>query len=429
MTTPKLDPYPRQPKKLRHRHPSQNKLDKEPYRQETEVRTSRKPSASKGPEIAPKVAVIDPTMATGHPVTAATPLSFDSSLRLDVDLDATKFGESLEKWTGLMRKAILADFVDAKTDLAHRHALLIERARNEVSDQLAAVNAELRDAKTVLEGYEAKVAAKERLVDSALTYLEEKRKGATLAMFMSRWRVKYADRRRLNISMRLAERHCNRVRARKAVFAWQRVTGVSWRRVVEKRIRVEAEKSMESLAEQYEKRIADLTSQLSATLTRLHATELDRARAQEDMKKAFMRGVCALNMEAMSMFRPVLGTGGDDGTDHASGGFAGTLNGGTVPTATIPTAPTQSFNIHPATQRPTYTTTSRPPNSSTPIPAPTPYTHHPHPHPQPYKQARTYQPEVYRAEMYGGRGGKGGGGFGTGSGGLVTRHGKEGKRW
>ena len=35
-------------------------------------------------------------------------------------------------------------------------------------------------------------------------------------------------------------------------------------------------------------------------IARLHA---ERERYEETMKKAFMRGVCALNLEAMSMFR------------------------------------------------------------------------------------------------------------------------------
>ena len=36
-----------------------------------------------------------------------------------------------------------------------------------------------------------------------------------------------------------------------------------------------------------------------AEVSRLHT---ERERYEETMKKAFMRGVCALNMEAMSMF-------------------------------------------------------------------------------------------------------------------------------
>lgn len=36
--------------------------------------------------------------------------------------------------------------------------------------------------------------------------------------------------------------------------------------------------------------------------------QVERATFEEGMKKAFMRGVCALNMEAMNMFHPAMDT-------------------------------------------------------------------------------------------------------------------------
>lgn len=44
-------------------------------------------------------------------------------------------------------------------------------------------------------------------------------------------------------------------------------------------------------------------------IARLHA---EREAYEETMKKAFMRGVCALNLEAMTMFRE-----GEEGGRHA----------------------------------------------------------------------------------------------------------------
>ena len=48
-------------------------------------------------------------------------------------------------------------------------------------------------------------------------------------------------------------------------------------------------------------RQATLELEMARTeIARLHA---ERERYEETMKKAFMRGVCALNLEAMTMFR------------------------------------------------------------------------------------------------------------------------------
>ncbi|KAJ3156914.1 hypothetical protein HDU86_003449 [Geranomyces michiganensis] len=69
---------------------------------------------------------------------------------------------------------------------------------------------------------------------------------------------------------------------------------------------MEAEKAMEQLAADYDKRIEQLDDKLADAHSRLHESERARAAQAEELKKAFMRGVCALNMEAMSMFRPPL---------------------------------------------------------------------------------------------------------------------------
>ena len=60
-------------------------------------------------------------------------------------------------------------------------------------------------------------------------------------------------------------------------------------------------------------------------IARLHA---ERERDEETMKKAFMRGVCALNLEAMSMFRE-----GEEGgrrppppPSSSDGTFSGTVS-------------------------------------------------------------------------------------------------------
>ena len=57
-------------------------------------------------------------------------------------------------------------------------------------------------------------------------------------------------------------------------------------------------------------------------IARLHA---ERERYEETMKKAFMRGVCALNLEAMTMFRE-----GEEGGRRPAPQSAMNSNGETI---------------------------------------------------------------------------------------------------
>merc|ERR1712204_45547 len=56
------------------------------------------------------------------------------------------------------------------------------------------------------------------------------------------------------------------------------------------------------IIEQYEINISGLREELSSKSYELHSLQTERNQQQQDMKRAFMRGVSALNLEAMSLF-------------------------------------------------------------------------------------------------------------------------------
>ncbi|TPX58402.1 hypothetical protein SpCBS45565_g08017 [Spizellomyces sp. 'palustris'] len=231
------------------------------------------------------------------------------SIHMDIDPDALKFGESVDKWTGLMRRAILADFITAKSDLLRRQHQLVESARQGFAGEVDSLSDQLRHVRSQIAFYEKKAEKREKLVDAALLYLTRKREKATAALLFGRWRSKHAESRRLRLAFKLTQQYASKNLQRKMLLGWQRAAGTTWRRTVERKIKMEAEKAMENLAGEYEKRIAVIKEELDDVHARLDESERERSLQQEDMKKAFMRGVCALNMEAMSMFRGAMANG------------------------------------------------------------------------------------------------------------------------
>ncbi|KAJ3197521.1 Centrosomal protein poc5 [Irineochytrium annulatum] len=129
------------------------------------------------------------------------------------------------------------------------------------------------------------------------------RSRAECAALIARWRVRLAEQRSLHLAERFAAQKAKSSLMRKIVLGWQKATGATWRRATEKRIRLGAEKALAQLSSDYEKRLRDISSTLAKTESRLAASENENLRAHDEMKKALMRGVCALNMEAMSVFR------------------------------------------------------------------------------------------------------------------------------
>ena len=61
---------------------------------------------------------------------------------------------------------------------------------------------------------------------------------------------------------------------------------------------------MSSISAQYSKEIETLRYQLSEARKDIESNERNKIMAQENLKKAFMKGVCAMNMEAMTILNP-----------------------------------------------------------------------------------------------------------------------------
>ncbi|KAJ3411025.1 Centrosomal protein poc5 [Chytridiales sp. JEL 0842] len=256
-----------------------------------------------------------------------TPLEQEGKVKNDLravsgaeegDSDVYRFASSLEKWSGLMRRAILADFVDAKKDLVVRHEKSLEATGRKYVDSLSSLTTQLRDAQDLLSLYARRMEARNALVEKVGICFLKKTQTTTLSLLFSKWRTKLEHARKCAYANRLAIYKHQSTTLRKSLLGWQKVVGATWRRTMEKKVRAEAERALKELGDEYERRLGDAKELLKVAEGKLMVAEAEKARAHEEMKKALMRGVCALNMEAMSVF----GQGGGGGVQGV-GNLAG----------------------------------------------------------------------------------------------------------
>ncbi|TPX51741.1 hypothetical protein SeLEV6574_g00121 [Synchytrium endobioticum] len=219
------------------------------------------------------------------------------------DPDVQKFVDGLDKWTGLMKKAIIADFVEAKSDSNDRIVVKNLRDLQSLQDRLSVSEKQAMDFQKKLQTSEKIGTARLNLVDCAATCLINKRSKAVAFLAFARWRLRFAEAQKDIMYSQVAIRHCRRALQRRVFEAWQHDVGSSWRKRQVKKLKADMDKTTEALSAGYEKRISELTVQLNDTILALKESESKRTNAQSEMKQAFMRGVCALNMEAMTVFR------------------------------------------------------------------------------------------------------------------------------
>ncbi|XP_037115833.1 centrosomal protein POC5 isoform X2 [Syngnathus acus] len=110
---------------------------------------------------------------------------------------------------------------------------------------------------------------------------------------------------------KMAQQHYDLRLKRKAWLIWHSAYLKEWKARMEQACRAKAEEVCNRLAENYEARIQMMTKEHNEALTKAHA-EIERLQLEQEqkevcMKKALMRGVCALNMETLHLFNPMDG--------------------------------------------------------------------------------------------------------------------------
>ncbi|NXJ01700.1 POC5 protein, partial [Psophia crepitans] len=128
---------------------------------------------------------------------------------------------------------------------------------------------------------------------------------------------------------RIADRQFRTALMKKVWTAWRSLSEEKWKEKVAKACQLRAEDVCVQLTNDYEAKIAELTAALEQTKAEILRLQSEREQYEDTMKKAFMRGVCALNLEAMTMFQ-----GKDSRTDPDVGSRRndnGTIVAGRLP--------------------------------------------------------------------------------------------------
>uniref|UniRef100_A0A5F9D7J3 Centrosomal protein POC5 n=1 Tax=Oryctolagus cuniculus TaxID=9986 RepID=A0A5F9D7J3_RABIT len=113
---------------------------------------------------------------------------------------------------------------------------------------------------------------------------------------------------------KLADQYFQRSLLKKVWRGWRCVVQKRWKDVVERACQARAEEVCVQISSDYEARIAMLSGALENAKAEIQRMQQEKEHFEDSMKKAFMRGVCALNLEAMTIFQ----SRGDAGTDCAS---------------------------------------------------------------------------------------------------------------
>lgn len=150
--------------------------------------------------------------------------------------------------------------------------------------------------------YDKNLEKKDDVIANLSKALEKQREKSELQKAMMEWKFKKIETSREVFTTKLAEKFYQLKMKSKIFLNWHILLANKHKNKVEKACKKKAEEVCLDLAKQYEDKIKKLEEELQQANEQLSKFKEDMSKYEDNMRKALMRGVCALNLEAMSIF-------------------------------------------------------------------------------------------------------------------------------
>uniref|UniRef100_A0A3Q4M757 Centrosomal protein POC5 n=1 Tax=Neolamprologus brichardi TaxID=32507 RepID=A0A3Q4M757_NEOBR len=214
-----------------------------------------------------------------------------------------KMENILDTWSNNLKSNVLTELRKWKLAFVEQHKLEMMKERERHAAQTAGLKSELDSLKQLLQTYETSNQRKDEVIGNLSQVLDRQKEKLEKMRAFTHWRLQHIEAR----SSQVAQQHYNLQLKKKVWFAWQSLIQKHWKVKVERACRSRAEEVCSQMSVEYEAKLAEHCEAIERAQVEIQRLRLERERYEESMKKAFMRGVCALNMEALSMFHSTEG--------------------------------------------------------------------------------------------------------------------------
>ncbi|KAM9138551.1 centrosomal protein POC5 isoform 2-T2 [Pangshura tecta] len=230
------------------------------------------------------------------------------------DEKVTQIESILDLWSGSLKTNVLTELRKWKMTFIEHHKLEMRQEKEKHAAHVRQLNNQMENLRELLHTYEISIGRKDEVITNLSHAIDKQKERIELMKKFTRWRIQHVEARQEAYANRLADRQFQIALMKRVWAAWRSLSEARWKEKVAKACQLRAEEVCVQLSKDYEAKIAELNVALEeakADILRLHS---EREQYEGTMKKAFMRGVCALNLEAMTMFQ-----GKESRTDHDPG--------------------------------------------------------------------------------------------------------------
>ncbi|XP_042277837.1 centrosomal protein POC5 [Thunnus maccoyii] len=218
-----------------------------------------------------------------------------------------KMENILDTWSHNLKSNVLTELRKWKLAFMEQHKLEMRKERERNAAQTAGLKAELEGLKELLHTYETSNHRKDEVIVNLSQVLDRQKEKLEKMRTFTHWRLQHSEAKEEAHAAQVARQHYNLQLKRKVWLGWHSLVQKHWKVKMERACRSRAEEVCTNLSTEYEAKLAEHCKAIEKAQAEIQRLRLEREHYEESMKKAFMRGVCALNMEALNMFQSTEG--------------------------------------------------------------------------------------------------------------------------
>ncbi|XP_078489372.1 centrosomal protein POC5 [Ciona intestinalis] len=214
-----------------------------------------------------------------------------------------QLSNKIEKWNEEYRNKILNEVDTMRLNMEESLHQKFHSQEKEFQNTITTLQNEVESLQELLHTYESSLKRKDIVISNLTRALHTSKEKQEMMRAFSHWKTRLVDEKRLNFTSKLARQHWEHSLKKKSWRSWRMLVEGGWKRKVEQACQLKAQEVCVQLTRDYEAQVAELSQSLENSRAEISKLEHGRRVFEEDMKKAFMRSVCALNLEAMTMFQ------------------------------------------------------------------------------------------------------------------------------
>nr|XP_008101139.1 PREDICTED: centrosomal protein POC5 isoform X1 [Anolis carolinensis] len=223
------------------------------------------------------------------------------------DERVTQIESILDLWSGSLKTNVLTELRKWKLHFIEHHTLEMRQEKEKHAAHVKQLMNQMENLKELLHTYEISIGRKDEIIANLTHAVEKQKDRIELMKKFAKWRLQHSigrqEAKQEVYTNRLADRLYEMGLLKKAWMIWRSQIHTKWKETMERACQSSAESVRVELSNDYETKLQESNTALEQARAEIIDLQNKRQDYEDTMKKAFMRGVCALNLEAMTVFQ------------------------------------------------------------------------------------------------------------------------------